>query len=1073
MHINGIRIDGFGIFHDLLVKDIPPGVVLLKGDNEAGKSTLLDFIRYMLFGYPLRRNMGNPYPPLCGGSPGGALFFDSENYGRFQVARKPGKSGGEVKVTRSSGAVEGREGLERILGGTTRSLYRSVYAFSLDELRSFDSLMEDSIASVIYGALRGGGVSDLPERKKRLDRRIEDLFKARGDRAAINKVLVELGRVRAELKSAQQGLAAFADMSWRLKELETGLEQKRRARLELRAELQRQLALQQAWATWESIRELEAELRNQPEQVDDFPEDGVLRLERLQEKSEAARRNITGLRAEIDKCERESAEHDFDPDLVRYGEDVRLLTEQLTAYTAAGKQKAGFAADVENIERQITELLRELGSDWTAARAREVDVSLFTREYIRSFRERLQAAQTAAEQAANRARTLESDLERARAEHVRAREELEAGQARAAGAEQGGERAEQAGEPAKALQQRKRILVELGLELARMERARIERIHLEQRLHDLDLETGGAAAAGMSPAMLLRVAGGVLAGIGLLAGIGCGIAFGAAAGIASFLLLGIAGAAIAGLSLMVGRGSGAQAGAGAARAANVRAELEAARAREHELGLELEALARRADLAQVPDGARVRELQDEAERAIRESEEQTRQLEFAGERLAEKEKALTALQERFQQARARQEAAERELAAARSEWRQWLGQNGLPRNLSPDTAMEALDRVRQVVQLDQSLREREQELGRCGVVAQEFVREARRVYALLQRPCPRPEDLPADLRRLDRECAGAMKTQSIREQLAKDLADKRARLGLVAAEADECEKAVRELLCAGRSADENSFRRRARCFTRRREISDSLVRLWGNLGEAVGSHDRDKLRAIFTGLSLVGLQDEARRMSAEDSELEQAINGLVDECARLRSEVRRLASAEDVSRLRAEEESLIEEFRDLAAEWGRLAVTRYLLEQALARFEKENQPGVIRVASDFFRTMTGGGYEKIFLPIGGDSLTVIDNAGRSKSSELLSRGTAEQLYLAIRFGYIMNYDADSEKLPVIMDDVLVNFDHDRAAAAAGAILELGRTHQVLFFTCHDYVLDLFREMSDDLPVYCMAEGRIG
>jgi uncharacterized protein YhaN len=41
-----------------------------------------------------------------------------------------------------------------------------------------------------------------------------------------------------------------------------------------------------------------------------------------------------------------------------------------------------------------------------------------------------------------------------------------------------------------------------------------------------------------------------------------------------------------------------------------------------------------------------------------------------------------------------------------------------------------------------------------------------------------------------------------------------------------------------------------------------------------------------------------------------------------------------------------------------------------------------------------------------------------------------------------------------MDDILVNFDADRASRAAAAIRELAERHQVLYFTCHAWTADL-------------------
>ncbi len=67
----------------------------------------------------------------------------------------------------------------------------------------------------------------------------------------------------------------------------------------------------------------------------------------------------------------------------------------------------------------------------------------------------------------------------------------------------------------------------------------------------------------------------------------------------------------------------------------------------------------------------------------------------------------------------------------------------------------------------------------------------------------------------------------------------------------------------------------------------------------------------------------------------------------------------------------------------------------------------------------------------------------------LSRGTAEQLCLALRFGLVERFvETSGEPLPIVMDDILVNFDDDRAARAARSIEALAGTCQVIYFTCH-------------------------
>ena len=105
-------------------------------------------------------------------------------------------------------------------------------------------------------------------------------------------------------------------------------------------------------------------------------------------------------------------------------------------------------------------------------------------------------------------------------------------------------------------------------------------------------------------------------------------------------------------------------------------------------------------------------------------------------------------------------------------------------------------------------------------------------------------------------------------------------------------------------------------------------------------------------------------------------------------------------------------------------------------------------------------------------MKVIDSEGRRKDADDLSRGSMEQLYLAIRFGYIAAESAGLEPLPILMDDVLVNFDPTRATAAAAGILQMAESRQILFFTCHPTVVEMFRNHDPQVPVYEIAGADI-
>ncbi len=73
----------------------------------------------------------------------------------------------------------------------------------------------------------------------------------------------------------------------------------------------------------------------------------------------------------------------------------------------------------------------------------------------------------------------------------------------------------------------------------------------------------------------------------------------------------------------------------------------------------------------------------------------------------------------------------------------------------------------------------------------------------------------------------------------------------------------------------------------------------------------------------------------------------------------------------------------------------------------------------------------------------------------MSRGTREQLYLALRFGLISEYEKRSESLPLVMDDIFVNFDDDRNSKMFDRLRQFSDKRQVIVLTCHKRTLDAY------------------
>jgi uncharacterized protein YhaN len=59
----------------------------------------------------------------------------------------------------------------------------------------------------------------------------------------------------------------------------------------------------------------------------------------------------------------------------------------------------------------------------------------------------------------------------------------------------------------------------------------------------------------------------------------------------------------------------------------------------------------------------------------------------------------------------------------------------------------------------------------------------------------------------------------------------------------------------------------------------------------------------------------------------------------------------------------------------------------------------------------------------------------------------------MRLGLAESFAATAVALPVLMDDVLVNFDHERAARVASVLAGTASRQQVLVLTCHPHVVE--------------------
>lgn len=151
--------------------------------------------------------------------------------------------------------------------------------------------------------------------------------------------------------------------------------------------------------------------------------------------------------------------------------------------------------------------------------------------------------------------------------------------------------------------------------------------------------------------------------------------------------------------------------------------------------------------------------------------------------------------------------------------------------------------------------------------------------------------------------------------------------------------------------------------------------------------------------------------------------------------------------------------------WTLLGVSSSLLKRTLHRYEIERQPEVVGRAAELFAQVTNGRYTTLLSREDDQqrhSLRVIRNDGTMIDAQFLSKGTAEQLYLCVRLAYAATFAERSVALPLVFDDVLVNFDPVRCAQMARAIATVAHNHQILLFTCHPNIAETFKATGEAL-----------
>lgn len=187
-------------------------------------------------------------------------------------------------------------------------------------------------------------------------------------------------------------------------------------------------------------------------------------------------------------------------------------------------------------------------------------------------------------------------------------------------------------------------------------------------------------------------------------------------------------------------------------------------------------------------------------------------------------------------------------------------------------------------------------------------------------------------------------------------------------------------------------------------------------------------------------------LQQEWEELDERGNALSQQSVQWQSELRNLVRNQTYANLLYEFEADRTLLNEQARQWAVYKTAQTLLDKTKENYRRQKLPKVLEQASEYFSRITNGVYRTIYL-VEGSSFMVEHLNGTTFYVNELSRGTAEQLYLALRLALASVFESH-DAFPIVIDDSLVNTDSARHKRVLEVLNEVSKKHQVILFTCH-------------------------
>lgn len=1019
MRMTDIQVERFGVWRDLHLPLPQAGLNILYGPNEAGKSTLMRFVRAMLYGFPTGR-------PIPGQSQinAGRGSMDVEHEGRkYRIQRDYNpNSRGDLSVISLDARPAASNLVELILNGVEEPIFEKVFAVGLREIQELSTLQDGEVADRIYGLTLGPDGQKLINSAERFRSHRAELLDPETQTGRLTELFERYDKVTAELRNHDKKVRQHRELCRERARVESEIAAYRQRQTGLQQELRGHTLMQRIYGPWKRVQDCEFELR-ELKVVQDFPDQGVERLEKIEQDLSSALASRAQLVGIARQSKSELAKLRLPAEYRAHSGSIQGLIDQRGWIRQVQDKVAGQQKEISPLQAELQKRLAVLGSTWTPQRLDTFDTSPAAHFRLVSAARSLRAAATRRGKTQRRIKRL------------------------------GAYCAEQTALIEQGKQTHQVDSIEGGLSATRTHLTNLEELgklkaqhaELQQRQLSLDEERERLETRLILPPwayfvlILFGVSGLSLLGLGINSGIPLTQLVG---GVFTLLIITCGGICWSLKNHFEHETHQRLNQVNALTDANLRKIRDTHNTTR--LLITPDLLALHAATGRTPDSFSESEL-------IQTLAHRSTEL----ERLRLDEERLNSRNARLEQIEAQVQQREREVAAARQNWQELLTHLGFAPNSSVDEAFETWKVVVEACELKRKFDALHRDHQQQKWIVQSYEQRIGEIGRRLHKVDIEPAKTWDYLKNWEQLLATHAVNRPERIRLKKDARVRMREAGEYQATAHDLKTQRSALLVQGGSADRDEFLTRAEQAARRIALLEELNEARMELDRATGS-DRDlaiaeeDLQAYSPAQNAVRIDGLKHHLMDLDKDLQKSFEQL----GSLKHEIKLMETNRESSRLRFEREQITAEIHETTGQWLATEVAGHGLLGLRGHFERTCQPVTLADASRHLQRLTCGKYTNVWTPLGERQLRIDDEHNNTLTVEQLSRGTREQLFLSIRLAMVEELGRQGTRLPMVLDDVLVNFDQERSDAATEVLRDFAeKGHQVLLFTCHRHLAE--------------------